>query len=112
MTDVNELRLRVLRALGTGGTTEMADRVLGLVRELSVTPLPRLGGLSEYAAAHGHSKSTVGHWLTGRRTPPYPLTPTLAHVAATPLWDMDDVERDIARHRYRPNPRRKAQADA
>lgn len=84
-------RHQVLVALGPGGTTELAERVLELL-EAQARPAPDPVGLAEVCAELGKSRQVVGHWVAGRRGPggfPEPLK----HLAATTLWDLSEVRR-------------------
>jgi len=97
-------RHEVLLALGPGGTTELAERVLQLIATheahwlvATETVLCRLelGGLSEVCRLLGESRQTVGHWIAGRRWPtghPTPHFPEpLVTLDATPVWDLATV---------------------
>jgi predicted DNA-binding transcriptional regulator AlpA len=82
-------RHQVLVALGPGGTTDLAERVLELL-QAQPAPVPELGGLAEVCAVLGRSRQTVGHWISGRRGPggfPEPLVV----LSATPVWDLAQV---------------------
>lgn len=92
-------RQAVLMALGPGGTTELAERVLVLLEQAAadwqrefIDPYqePELAGLAEVCAELGHSRQTVGHWIAGRRTAPSatPFPEPLVTLSATPVWDL------------------------
>lgn len=90
-------RHQVLVALGPGGTTELAERVLVLLESQSLA-VPELGGLAEVCAELGKSRQVVGHWVAGRRTPlpgavRRPFPEPIKHLAATTLWDLAEVRR-------------------
>jgi hypothetical protein len=90
----------MLVALGDGGTTELAERALeyldGLladqqaagVRAEMVAPELEIGGVAEVTRALGVSRQTVGHWLAGRRQPPFPFPEPTWVLDATPVWNM------------------------
>lgn len=87
-------------ALGDGGTVDMAERVVayldGLeadrqaagVRVEMVVPELEIGGVAEVTRALGVSRQTVGHWLAGRRRPPFPFPEPGWVLDATPVWNM------------------------
>jgi hypothetical protein len=88
----------VLVALGPGGTTELAERVLILLDGLGQAPgSPELGGLAEVCACLGKSRQQVGHWIAGRRMPrnllrdPPAFPEPLVTLSATPVWDLATV---------------------
>ena len=92
-------RHQVLVALGPGGTTELAERVLVMLQErdracmASVeTVLGRLelAGLAEVCAELGKSRQIVGHWIAGRRGPG-DFPPPLVTLSATPVWALAQV---------------------
>lgn len=86
----DQLRKRVLIALGDGGTTEMADRIVHWLREeyaSGVRP-EDLAGTSEVAAMLGVSKQTLCNWVA-RDTVDFP--PAVAHLAATRVWNRIQV---------------------
>lgn len=99
---------QVLLALGPGGTTDLAERVLAMLQERDANCLEavqleavqkvlgdlELGGLAEVCTVLGSSRQTVGHWIAGRRRPhrgapdfPEPLVV----LSATPVWDLATV---------------------
>jgi len=89
----------VLVALGPGGTTELAERVL-LLLDGQMAAVEKvlgdleLGGLSEVCELLGHSRQTVGHWIAGRRHPGVggiPFPKPLVTLSATPVWDLAEV---------------------
>jgi hypothetical protein len=98
MLDIHE----VLVALGPGGTTELAERVLAMLQdrdkaclESVETVLGRLelAGLAEVCAELGKSRQVVGHWIAGRRTPlpgavVHPFPEPVITLSATPVWDL------------------------
>jgi hypothetical protein len=85
-------RHEVLVALGPGGTTELAERVLVLLEsQTAPNPWPkRLGGLAEVCEELGATRQAVGHWIAGRRGPGNFPRPFL-ELSATPVWDLDAV---------------------
>jgi hypothetical protein len=88
-------RHEVLVALGPGGTTELADRVVELLGQQGGPP--ELGGLAEVCACLGKSRQQVGHWIAGRRMPrgvfhqPPAFPEPLVTLSATPVWDLSTV---------------------
>jgi hypothetical protein len=94
----------VLIALGPGGTTELAERVLALLdaqtqawfdaTERTLTDL-ELGGLAEVSELLGKSPQSVGHWIAGRRHPGQssgaPFPESLVTLSATPVWDLGAI---------------------
>jgi hypothetical protein len=90
----------ILVALGPGGTTELAERVLELLAAQmaaveTVLGELELGGLAEVCAVLGRSRQTVGHWISGRRWPNdnviAPFPDPIVHLSATPVWDLATV---------------------
>jgi hypothetical protein len=92
----------ILVALGPGGTTELAERVLELLAAQmaaveTVLGELELGGLAEVCELLGRSRQTVGHWAAGRRMPrmvhkvPPRFPDPIVHLSATPVWDLATV---------------------
>lgn len=106
---VNELRQAILRALGDGGTMEMADGVLAFlsVNEVDlIAPVDpfadddatedaeplELAGLAEVSEITGRPKQLIGHWLAGRRSMPENFPRPRWHISAGPVWDKSEVQ--------------------
>jgi hypothetical protein len=95
----DEVRQSILRALGDGGTMDMADGVMAylaplidddeaaLRQEQNRRPV-ELAGLAEAATITGESKQTIGHWLAGRRTPDRPFPIPEWQLSTGPVWDL------------------------
>lgn len=81
-----ERKLGILRALGDGGTMEMAENVMvHLAMTRNGIPIEDIGGLSEVARMLGRHKNTVCNWISrGTYSTPEPI----ATLAATKLYDL------------------------
>jgi hypothetical protein len=89
----------VLVRLGPGGTRELAEAALAMIRERDAVCLEsvqtvlgnlELGGLSEVCTVLGKKRQAAGHWISGRHGPggfPEPLW----NLAATPVWNLAEV---------------------
>lgn len=87
--DEQTLTRAVLRALGNGGTMEMAQSVVAFIQNMA--PALRasdLVGLAEVALMTGRSKQTVCNWI-GRGNQGFPAP--VIHLAATKVWDREQV---------------------
>lgn len=94
--DEQTLTRQVLLALGNGGTMEMAQSVTAFI--LGMGPSLRsdnLIGLAEVAKLTGRSKQTVCNWI-GRGNQGFPAP--LVHLAATKVWDREQVQVWMAGH--------------
>ncbi len=89
--DEQTLTRQVLKALGNGGTMEMATNVVAFLNERRVPAVPpaNLVGLAEVAEMTGRTKQAVCNWI-GRGNQGFPAP--VAHLAATKVWDREQVE--------------------
>jgi predicted DNA-binding transcriptional regulator AlpA len=87
--DEQTLTRAVLRALGNGGTMEMAQSVVSFIQsQVPMVPPTDLVGLAEVALMTGRSKQTVCNWI-GRGNQGFPEP--IKHLAATKVWDREQV---------------------
>lgn len=94
--DEQTLTRAVLRALGNGGTMEMAQSVVAFI--LGMNPSLRaenIVGLAEVAKMTGRSKQTVCNWI-GRGNQGFPAP--ISVLAATKVWDREQVQVWMAGH--------------
>lgn len=98
-----DLRLReVVRILGDGGTTEMGERVLAwmdsrqppdpVVHQAGILP-ENILGLAEVAEVVGKASATVRTWAA---RPQYAFPAPVVHLAATKIWDREQVDLWVA----------------
>lgn len=97
VVDEQTLTRQVLLALGNGGTMEMAQSVVAFIvsTKLPAVSPNDLVGLAEVAKMTGRSKQTVCNWI-GRGNQGFPAP--LVHLAATKVWDREQVKVWMAGH--------------
>lgn len=102
MAVTQEIR-EVLGVLGNGATVEMATNVVTWMRSTTVPAAAPVGiqpgnilGLAEVAEMLGKSRQAVSNWIArGACSFPAPV----AHLAATKVWDRDQVDEWARGHR-------------
>jgi predicted DNA-binding transcriptional regulator AlpA len=102
MNGRQQLRQRILAALGDGGTMDMADRIITLVGVLTSEHLEReLLGLHEVAELMGVSTNTIS--MRAAR-PGMNFPAPIVTLVATRIWSREQIEEWMLGNRRRVTP--------